>query len=119
MLRRASQALSFILRADPLKTHYSKEAKDIADARLKALKAEAATQALDRKIRQIQIDLPTLEGELYRGDVKKQVESKLARIETILDELQKDKGLSRNLEKYPALVEKIKATRKALEEAGE
>ena len=47
----------------------------------------------------------------------KQVESKIARIETILDELQKDEWLSRSIEKYPALVEKIKATRKAIEEA--
>jgi len=101
----------------PEGVNYSKEAKDVADARLKALKAKAARQALDRKIRQIQIDLPSLEGELYRGDVKKQVESKIARIEAILDELQNDKWLSRNLEKYPALVEKIEATRKAMKEA--
>jgi hypothetical protein len=47
----------------------------------------------------------------------KQLESKIARIETILDELQKDRWLSRNLEKYPALVEKIKAARKAMEKA--
>jgi len=100
----------------PEGVNYSKEAKDAANARLKALEAKAARQALDRKIRQIQIDLPRLEGELYRGDVKKQVESKIARIETILDELQKDKWLSRNLEKYPALVEKIESARKAMEE---
>ena len=40
----------------------------------------------------------------------------LARIETILDELQKNKWLSRNLEKYPALVEKIEPARNAIEE---
>jgi len=95
---------------------YSKEAKDVAIAKLSELKAKAAIQALDRKIRQIQIDLPKLESELYRGDVNKQLESKIARIETILDELKKDKWLSQNLKKYPGLVEKIKAMRKAMEE---
>jgi hypothetical protein len=46
----------------------------------------------------------------------KQLESKIARIETILDELQKDKWLSRRLMKYPGLVEKINVTRKAIED---
>jgi hypothetical protein len=46
----------------------------------------------------------------------KQLESKIARIETILDELQKDRWLSRNLMKYPGLVEKINVTRKAIED---
>ena len=46
----------------------------------------------------------------------KQLESKIARIETILDELQKDEWLSRNLMKYPGLVEKINVTRKAIED---
>jgi len=74
---------------------YSKEAKDAANAKLNELKAKAAIQAFDRKIRQIQIDLLMLEGELYRGDINKQLESKIGRIETILDELRKDKWLSR------------------------
>jgi len=100
----------------PEGVNYSREAQDVANARLNELKTKAARQALDRKIRQIQIDLPSLEGELYRGDVKKQVESKIARIETILDELQKDKWLSQNVEKYPALVETIESVRKAIEE---
>lgn len=96
---------------------YSQEAKDAARATLAELKAEAAIQAIDRKIRQMQIDLPKLETELYRGDAKKQAEVKMARIETILDELQKDDWLSRNLDKYPGLALKIKAMRKAMEEA--
>ena len=52
----------------------------------------------------------------YMVYFNKQLESKIARIETILDELQKDTWLSRNLEKYPALVEKIESARKAMEE---
>lgn len=96
---------------------YSKEAKEESRAKIDQLKAKAKTQVLDRKIRQIQVDLPRLEDELYRGDVKKQLESKIARIETILDELQNDKRISRDLEKKPALVEKIKAARKAIEDS--
>jgi cob(I)alamin adenosyltransferase len=103
--------------AIPEGVSYSSEAKDATNAKIKELKAKAEIQVLDRKIRQLQIDLPKLEGDLYKGDVRKQVESKITRIETILDELQKDKWLSRSIEKYPALVEKIKATRKAIEEA--
>lgn len=53
----------------------------------------------------------------YMVYFNKQLESKIARIVTILDELQKDRWLSRNLEKYLALVEKIKAARKAMEKA--
>ena len=51
-------------------------------------------KALDRKIRQIQIDLPKLEEDLYGGNATKQAQSKLERIDTILDELQKDPWLS-------------------------
>ena len=53
----------------------------------------------------------------YMVYFNKQLESKIARIETILDELQKDEWLSRNLMKYPALVGKIEATHKAMKEA--
>ena len=66
----------------------------------------------------MQIDLPTLEKDLYAGDVGKQAESKLSRIETILDELQEDPWLSRALDgASPALVEKIEALRETVEEA--
>jgi sialate O-acetylesterase len=101
----------------PEGVNYSQEARDAATAKLDELKTKAKEQALDRKIRQIQIDLPTLEKDLYGGNVRKQVESKISRIETILDELQKDPWLSGRIEKYPALVEKIKAMRKAKEDA--
>ncbi|MCF7957353.1 MAG: hypothetical protein K9M57_02760 [Phycisphaerae bacterium] len=47
----------------------------------------------------------------------KKLESKIARIETILDELQKAEWLWRNLMKYSALVGKIEATLKAMKEA--
>ena len=106
----------------PEGVNYSKEAKAAASAKLGELKARAEIQALDRKIRQIQVDLPDLEKDLYlvkEKSARKLVESKIARIETILDGLQKDQWLSRNVEKCPALVEKIKAAREAIEDAKE
>lgn len=94
---------------------HSPEAKKASDDKIKAMQEEGEKFALDRKLRQPQIDLPKLETELYRGDAKKQLESKLARIELILDELQKDPWLSQNLEKAsPTAVEQVKAMRNAL-----
>jgi chromosome condensin MukBEF ATPase and DNA-binding subunit MukB len=79
------------------------------------MEKEGKTFALDRKLRQLQLDLPKLETDLYKGDAKKPLESKLARIETILDELQKDSWLSKNLEKdFPTAVEQLKAIRNTL-----
>ena len=99
---------------------YSKEAKESSSERLKQLKAEGERQALDRKIRQMQLDLPKLEHELHvrkNGSAGGLVRSKLARMAKILDELQKDDWLSRNVGKYPKLVEKLKEARAAVEAA--
>ena len=68
-------------------------------------------------MRQMQLDLPKLEAALHLqkgGSLKKLVESKIARMEAILDELQKDEWLSRNTARYPELVEKAKAAREAV-----
>jgi sialate O-acetylesterase len=94
---------------------YSEAAKKASTDKIKAMEKEGKTFALDRKLRQLQLDLPKLETDLYKGDAKKQLESKLARIETILDELQKDPWLSKNLEKdFPTAVEQLNAIRNAL-----
>jgi sialate O-acetylesterase len=90
---------------------YSKEAKEKSGAALKDLKATAEKQALDRKIRQMLIDLPQLEHELHvrkNGSTGALVRSKLARIRAVLDELQKDDWLSRTVGKHPELVERLK-----------
>ncbi|MFT5411886.1 MAG: sialate O-acetylesterase [Verrucomicrobiales bacterium] len=94
---------------------YSEEAKKASDEKIRVMQEEGKRFAFDRKLRQLQIDLPKLETDLYKGDAKKQLESKLARIETILDELQKDPWLSKKLEgSFPTAVEKVKAIRNAL-----
>jgi hypothetical protein len=67
----------------------------------------------------MQVDLPALEHELHirKSDsgVKGFVASKISRLETVLDELQKDDWLSRQVAKQPELAEKIEAVRQAVE----
>jgi len=97
----------------PKGVKYSKEAKEHCGKILSELKSKAERDALDRKIRQILIDLPALENEFHirkgGGDVKALIASKIARLEGILDELQKDDWLARQIKQYPRLVEKIQA----------
>jgi sialate O-acetylesterase len=103
----------------PVGVTYTQEAQDEARDKLAEMMAEAERQALDRKVRQLQIDLPKLERELHleRGssDATGLVASKIARIEAILDELQNDDWLSRRIAEQPELVEKIKAARQSVE----
>ena len=104
----------------PVGVNYSKDAEARAKTELKRLRDIAERQALDRKIRQMQVDLPELEKSLHLSknrDPKKFVQSKLDRLDTILDELQKDRWLSRQIQKHAGLVEQIKAARKAVAEA--
>jgi len=97
----------------PEGVNYSKEAQDQSKQQLEKLRQLGQQQALDRKIRQAQIDLPRLEGELYRGDARGQVQSKLARLEAILSEMQEDKWLSGKIRgDHPELAESIKALHK-------
>ncbi|MDP6544720.1 MAG: hypothetical protein QGH60_12065 [Phycisphaerae bacterium] len=99
----------------PEGVNYSPEAKARCSKILAELKTKAEKDALDRKIRQILLDLPNLEKELHirkgGGDVKALVASKIARLEGILDELKKDDWLARNISRYPQLVEKIQTAR--------
>ena len=100
--------------------NYSKEVNQRCRDNLARLKAEGEKQALDRKIRQMQIDLPGLEHALYLQkdrSMKRLVQSKIARMQATLDELQKDDWLSRNIRKYPGLVERLEAARAAVEAA--
>ncbi|NRA95933.1 MAG: hypothetical protein HRU14_06945 [Planctomycetes bacterium] len=93
--------------------NYSEAAKKASEARLKVLKAQAAKQALDRKVRQMQVDLPKLESELHKGDVSAQVRSKLARLASTLEELQGSDWLPRGIKReYPELTDSIEALRK-------
>jgi hypothetical protein len=87
----------------PEGVNYSKEAKEASSAKIKELQEIGKRQALDRKMRQLQVDLPRLE-------------SKLARIDGILDEFEADSWLARQLNGYdPEFVAKLKALRTGLE----
>ena len=95
--------------------NYSPEAKKASEEKIKALRATAQRQALDRKIRQLQIDLPALERDLNKGDAKAQIESKITRIEAVLNEFETDPWLSRRLGEYsPKLSDKLKVLRNNL-----
>jgi hypothetical protein len=60
-------------------------------------------------VRQLQIDIPRLEAELFRGDAKGSIENKLSRIQGILDEFEADSWLSRQLNGYdPEFAAKLK-----------
>jgi hypothetical protein len=104
----------------PEGVNYSKEAETRCRENLDRLKAEAEKQALDRKIRQMMVDLPKLENELElrkNGSSKRLIESEISRLEAILDELQTtDEWLSNRIRgQYPDLAEKVRATREAVE----
>ena len=97
----------------PVGMNYSPEAKKASEGKIKTLREAAQRQALDRKIRQMQIDLPGLERDLHKGDAKAQIEKKIKRIKAVLDEFETDPWLSRRLGEYnPQLSEKLKVIRK-------
>ncbi|MFP6900224.1 MAG: hypothetical protein VCA36_04740, partial [Opitutales bacterium] len=100
----------------PEGVNYSQEAKDASSAKIKELQTIGKRQALDRKIRQLQVDLPRLEAELFKGDATRQIESKLTRIEGIINEFEADSWLARQLNGYdPEFLAKLKAMRAGLE----
>ena len=99
----------------PEGVNYTQEAKEASSAKIKELQAIGKRQALDRKIRQLQIDLPRLESELFRGDAAGQIDSKLVRIDSILEEFETDAWLSRQLKDHdPELLPKLDAMRASL-----
>ena len=95
---------------------YSDEAKAAASEKIENLKKQAEVQVLDRKFRQMQLDLPRLEERLFKGDADAQLGSKLARMEAIFDELQKPDWLSRSLAReHPELAAKIEELREGFD----
>ena len=92
--------------------NYSPEAKKASEEKIKALRETAQRHALERKIRQMQIDLPSLERDLNKGDAKAQIESKISRLNALLDEFEADSWLSRQLKEYdPKFAEKLEELR--------
>ena len=97
----------------PKGMNYSPEAKKTSEEKIKALRETAQRQALDRKIRQMQIDLPSLERDLHKADAKAQIEGKINRIKAVLEEFKTDPWLSRRLDEYnPQLSDKLKVLEK-------
>lgn len=85
---------------------YSDEARKAATDKIKALEEAARLQILDRKLRQLALDLPAVEAELHKGKVAAMVASKLDRIIATFAELENDKWLSNTLRsKHPELLE--------------
>lgn len=105
----------------PVSYRYSDAARKRSEEELKRMMEEAEAQARDRKFRQTQIDLQRAEHELYihkgYSDPKGLVQSKINRMQSILDEMEKDEWLSRQLRNYPELQAKLKAVREATEQA--
>ena len=101
----------------PKGMNYSDEAKKASEEKIKALRETAQRQALDRKIRQMQIDLPALERDLYKADAKAQIEGKINRIKAVLEEFKTDPWLSRRLDEYsPHLSDQLKVLEKNINE---
>ena len=96
----------------PEGVNYSKEAAERCGENLKQLRAEAEEQALDRKIRQMQIDLPRLEAALHvekNRSWKNLAERRIARMEAVLDELAEDGS------HYPELAGKLKTAQELVD----
>jgi len=100
----------------PEGANYSKEVQTKAKAEIDQLRQVAEKQALDRKIRQAQVDLPRLKAKLYNGDAKAQVQSKIARLQTILAELQLESWLAKRIRSdYLELNEAIETVRQSVD----
>jgi len=103
----------------PVALSYSDEVKKATGEVLKQMLATGQTQALDRKIRQMMVDIPALEKDLHLskgGSAAKLIAAKIARIEAALDELQKDPWLSSQIKRsLPDLAKQIQATRTAVD----
>lgn len=103
----------------PEGANYSEDAKQRSRENIDRLKQEGERHALDRKIRQMEIDLPLCERELYLGKLgskKRLIESKLRRIDRTLAELEEtDEWLARQIrDSHPELAERLTATRESL-----
>lgn len=95
---------------------YSEAAKQAASENLDRLRAEGKRQALDRQLRQLQMDVPQVEAELYKADADEAVKSKLRRLEAILDELVDPQATGRLLQRdRPEMLQKIEQLREQVE----
>jgi hypothetical protein len=98
---------------------HTPEARQRSSEHINQLKQEGELQALDRKIRRRDVDLPELEMELYVGKLRSEeqlIARKVERLEAVLDELEKDPWLSRTIERnHKPLVDEIQAVREKVD----
>ena len=93
--------------------NYTDEAKKASEEKIRNLRETAQRQALDRKIRQLQIDLPALERDLHKANAKAQIERKINRIKAVIEEFKTDPWLSRRLDEYsPQFSDQLKVLEK-------
>ncbi|MCG8511866.1 MAG: hypothetical protein MI741_21840, partial [Rhodospirillales bacterium] len=103
----------------PVGLSYSPEVAQRSKQKLEEDQANARKQALDRKIRQRMVDLPELEQELYlrsgEGNSKGLIQSKINRMQAVLDEFESDRWLSNHIQETE-LAEQLETTRKVIKE---
>ena len=96
---------------------YSEDAKKAASELLKQLKDQGQEQALDRRLRQMQIDQSKAEAELHKGDAAGLIDSKVSRLKSVLDELLDPDATGRMIRRdQPELLKELEALRKQVEE---
>ncbi|MEM7561349.1 MAG: hypothetical protein AAF394_19665, partial [Planctomycetota bacterium] len=101
----------------PEGVNYSAEAKKAATEHINQLKKEGQQLALDRKLRQMQLDQAKAEAELHKGDTAGLIESKLSRIQSTLDSLLESSSVERSLRKdQPELLEELESLRQQVEQ---
>ncbi|MEQ8787361.1 MAG: hypothetical protein RIC55_13730 [Pirellulaceae bacterium] len=98
---------------------HSPEAQQRSREHLDQLKQQGALQALDRRLRQLAVDVPELEMELYIRKLKSEEQlilGKIARLKAVLDEFESDPWLSRTLQRnHQELLDDIAAVREKVE----
>jgi len=99
--------------------NYTDEVAQRCRENIARLREQAEIEALDRKIRQMQLDLPELEAELYvrkQHSAKKLILSKIERMQKTLDEIEDPRWLGERFRKdHAELFETIAPVRRQLE----
>ncbi len=102
----------------PKAVQYDKELAAEYKTIIADMNAKAELQALDRKLRQIQLDLPTIEFELYQskqGNTPALLKSKTDRMEKIAGEMLDDNWTANQIRGNPEVEAKARAAREAIQ----
>lgn len=90
---------------------YTPEVKERCRQQIDELKKIGLSQSLDRQLRQMQVDVPKTEAELFAGDRRGLVQHKISRVEAILEEISSDDIVRGLADEHPDLVDKVQAIR--------